>query len=293
MVRISTPLIFAALAALITRKAGIINLAIEATMLIGALTAVVVSAWTQSAIAGVIAAIVSGLIVTYVLGFFAIKLQTNMRLACIAMNMFAVGGTIFALYLITGNKGVSTSLLSKTIPAIHIPILQDIPIVGEILSGHNLLTYVAFFSVFLMQVLLYRTKIGLRIRSIGENEHLAESVGLSVDRIRMISLLMSGVLGALAGVYLSMGYVSWFARDMAAGRGFIGIAAMYLGNATPLGSLLASLLFGFAESLANQLQALSLPIEFIQMTPYIFAIVGLVVFSVLRQQKEKKVIKDE
>lgn len=293
MIRISTPIIFASLAALITKKAGIINLAIDGMMLIGALVGVVVSALTQSTILGVAAAILSGLFFAYGLGFFAIKMQTNMRLAGIALNMFAIGGTIFALYLVSGNKGVSTSLASTTVPTINIPFIENIPFLGEILSGHNLLTYLAFLAVVGIHVLVYRTKTGLRIRSVGENPDLAESVGLSVDKIQLNALLLSGVLSSLAGVYLSMGHVSWFAREMTAGRGFIGIAAMNVGNATPIGSLLASLLFGFAESLSNQLQSLSFPVEFIQMTPFVFAIVGLVVFSIIREKREQKVTKSE
>lgn len=292
MLRISTPLVFAALAGLITKKAGITNLAIEGTMLIGALTGVVVSALTKSALVGVIAAVAVGLAVSYVLAFFSLTMKTDMYLASLAMNMFASGGTVFALFLISGDKGNSTNLVSMTLPALQIPLLKDIPVLGQILSGHNLFTYLAILSVFGVNVFMYRTRLGLRIRSVGENEHLAESVGLSVYRIRMVSLLVSGVFASLAGVYLSMGYVKWFARDMSAGRGFIGISAMNLGNVTPLGSFFASLLFGFAESLTNQLQALNVPVEFIQMTPYLIAIVSLVIFSVMRDKRESRVTKN-
>ena len=293
MLRISTPLIFASLAALVTRKAGITNIAIEGTMLISALTGVVVSAMTQSALVGVLLAVVMGLGVALILGYFALKLKTDMFLAGIAMNMFASGGTVLALYIASGDKGISTGLLSKTLPNVTLPIIADIPFVGAVLSGHNLMTYLALLSVVAVQLLMFKTKIGLRIRSVGENEHLAESVGLSVDKIRLIALLISGALSALAGAYLSMGYVSWFNRDMTAGRGFIGLSAMNLGNATPIGSFLASLLFGFAEALTNRLQALSIPVEFVAMTPYVIAIIGLVVFSVIRERQEKKVQKHD
>ncbi len=292
MIRISTPLIFAALAALISRKAGIINLAIESSMLSGALAAVVFSALTQNAVMGVVFAIVVGVIMTLILGFFTIYMQTNLRLACVALNLLDSGGTVLVLFLLTGNKGVSTTLESMVIPNINIPIIESIPILGAVVSGHNALTYFAFLCVWFIHILLYRTKLGLRIRSVGENEDLAASVGLSVKKIKLTALLISGAFGAIGGAYLSMGYVSWFAREMSAGRGVIGVAAMYLGNATPVGAMLAAMLFGFAEAVGNQLQALSIPVEFIQMTPYIFSIVGLVLFSIARDRKENKIVNE-
>lgn len=293
MLRISTPLIFASLAALINRKAGISHIAIEGTMLIAALMGVLFSAYTQSALVGVLFAVVAAVGISAALGYFILKMKTDVFLAGIAMNMFASGGTVFLLFLVSGDKGISTSLMSKTIPNIQIPFIQDIPYIGEIISGHNLMTYLALLMVVFVHLMIYRTKIGLRIRSVGENEHLAESVGLSVEKIRLIALLLSGVLSGLAGAYLSMGYVSWFNRDMTAGRGFIGLSAMNLGNVSPIGSFLASLLFGFAESLTNRLQALSIPVEFVAMTPYAIAILGLVVFSIIRERRENKVTKHE
>ena len=286
IIRVSTPITFAALASLMTKKAGITNIAVEGIMLIAALTGVLVSASTTSAALGLLGAIISGIVISLILGFFAIKWDTDMYLAGIATNIMATGGTVFVLFMASGDKGVSTSLASKSLPNIELPLIGDLPVIGEILSGHNILTYVSFIAVILVYVLLYKTATGLRIRSVGENPKSAESVGVSVDKIKMISLVLSGILSAIGGSYLSMGYVSWFARGMTAGRGYIGMSAMNLGNASPIGSFLGSLLFGFAEALSMSMQSLKIPVEFVQMMPYLITILGLIFFSIIRDRKE-------
>lgn len=287
IIRVSTPLTFAALASLMTKKAGITNIAVEGIMLISALTGVLVSSGTQSAFLGLVGAIISGIIISLFLGFFAIKLEADMYLAGIATNIMATGGTVFVLFMASGDKGVSTSLPSKVLPTLELPLIGDIPFLGDILSGHNILTYVSFLAVIVVYLLLNRTATGLRIRSVGENPKSAESVGVSVDKIKIISLVLSGILASFGGAYLSMGYVSWFARGMTAGRGYIGMSAMNLGNATPIGSFLGSLLFGFAEALSMSLQSLKIPVEFVQMMPYLITILGLIFFSIIRDRKEK------
>ena len=171
-------------------------------------------------------------------------------LSAIALNLFASGGTIFLLFLFTGDKGSTSALKSLVFPSVDIPLLKSIPILGEILSGHNVLTYLALLSSLLFYVLIFKTPLGLRIRAVGQNPDAAESVGINVNRVRMAVLLLSGLAAALGGLYLSMGYVSWFSRDMTAGRGFIAVAAATLGGDLPLGALAASLFFALVSVLA-------------------------------------------
>jgi len=223
--------------------------------------------------------------VAFGLGYVSLKLKTDVILAGIAINLIASGGTVFVLFLLTGDKGISSSLASKLLPKIDIPILKSIPILGPILSGHNILTYFAFISVFLVWFLLYRTPLGLRIRAVGENEHAVDSVGISVVKTRFIALIISGVMAGFGGAYMTMGYISWFSRDMTAGRGFIALAAESMGGATPLGSMLSSLLFGFFDALSNSLQLLKIPYEFVSMLPYVATVVGLVIYTT---QKTKR-----
>jgi len=286
VLRVSTPILFAALGALISDRAGVINIALEGIMLISALTGVIFSAISGSAFLGLFMALVFGGLVAFSLGYVSLKLKTDIILAGIAINLIASGGTVFALYLLTGDKGISTSLASKLLPKIDIPILKSIPVLGPILSGHNILTYLAFISVFLVWLLLYRTPLGLRIRAVGENEHAVDSVGISVINTRYIALIISGIMAGFGGVYMSMGYLSWFSRDMTAGRGFIALAAESMGGATPLGSMLSSLLFGFFDALSNSLQLLKIPYEFVSMLPYIATVLGLVIYTI---QKTKRI----
>lgn len=279
ILRITTPILFAALAAVVADRAGVTNIGLEGIMMICALTGVIFSAWTQSAFVGLLCAMAMGMLVALAIGFFSLQLKTDIILAGIAVNMLGGGGTIFFMYLASGDRGYSANLASKVMPNIDIPILKSIPILGDIFSGHNILTYFALICVFLVWVLLYKTPLGLKIRAVGENPHAADSVGVSVKNISYIALAISGVLAGLGGAFMSMGYMTSFNTNMTAGRGFIALAAEAMGRGEPLGTLLASLLFGFADALANNMQRLGLPAELLQMTPYIFTIVGLSIYA--------------
>ncbi|QUI25043.1 ABC transporter permease [Vallitalea pronyensis] len=291
VLRVTTPILFAALGALISDKAGVINIALEGIMLTSALTGVIVSAWTGSAWLGLLGAIVIGALVGLLLAYFALNLKTNIILSGIALNLMASGGTIFLLYVVAKDKGISSSLNSKVLPTWDIPLIEHIPVLGPIISGHNVLTYIAFLAVLLIFILLYKTPLGLQIRAVGENEHAADSVGISVKKIKYIALTMSGVLAGLGGAYMSMGYVSWFARNMTAGRGFIALAAEAMGGATPIGTLLTSLFFGLADALSNNLQSLRVPAEFIQMIPYIATLFGLAIYASSKKSRIRKLKK--
>ncbi|MEW6547437.1 MAG: ABC transporter permease [Bacillota bacterium] len=282
ILRVTTPVLFAALGAVVSDLAGVINIALEGIMLTAAFTGVVVSALTQNAWLGLLAAIASGILMALILGYFSLKLKTDIILAGIALNLAASGGTVFLLYVVAHDKGVSSSLASKVLPQVKLPLLHHVPVLGPIFSDQHVLVYASLLSVLLLWYFLYRTPLGLRVRAVGENPHAAESVGLDVRRIQFIALGVSGLLAALGGAHLSMGYVSWFARDMTAGRGFIGLAAAALGGRTPGGAFLASLFFGFVEAFSNYLQSLRVPSEFVQMTPYLATVLGLAIYA--RQQ---------
>ena len=282
VLRLSTPILFAGLAALITDKAGVINIGLEGIMLSAALAGVVGSAFGGNAFAGLLLALVVGVAIGLLMAYFAIGLKTDIVLTGIALNLMASGGTVFLLYVITKDKGMSTSLKSFTMPVIQLPLIKSIPVLGDILSGHNLLTYLAFLFTVLVWILLYRTPLGLRIRVVGENISAAESVGIPVKKVQFTALAISGVLASMGGAYMSMGYMDKFARDMTAGRGFIALAAEALGRATPLGTLIASLFFGMVDALSSNLQILNVPVQFVQMLPYVCTIVGLVIYSAIK-----------
>ncbi|GAA0728434.1 ABC transporter permease [Clostridium malenominatum] len=289
ILRVTTPILFASLAALISDKAGVINIGLEGIMLSAALAGVVTSAFSQSALVGILCAVIVGILLSLVLAYFSLNLKSDIILTGIALNLLASGGTIFLLFLAAKDKGISVSLKSMVAPEVTIPLLNKIPVLGQILSGHNILTYLSLISVVIVHFFLYRTPLGLKIRAVGENANAADSVGISVKKVQYLALVLSGIFAALGGAYMSMGYVSWFSRDMTAGRGFIALAAEAMGRGTPLGTFVAALIFGFADALSNVMQSLRVPAEFVQMVPYLTTILGLVIYSIQQSNKTKKI----
>ena len=275
IIRVTTPLLFASMAAVVIRRAGIICIAFEGMMLFAAFGGVLGSALTHSVLGGIACGVLFGMLIAMVYAYFVLSLKANTYLTGLAINMLGSGGTVFLLYLSTGDKGVSTALNSLVVPSVEIPLVKDIPILGEVLSGHNALTYLAFLAVIAVYFLINKTVLGLRIRSVGENASAAASVGIKVVRTQFIAIVIGGLLASFGGLYMSMGYLPFFTRDMIAGRGFIGIAAQNLGGAMPIPTMLAALAFGAAEAASNILQSLRLPAEFMQMIPYAATLIGL------------------
>lgn len=291
IIRITAPILFAALGAVVAEKAGVTNIGLEGTMMISALFGTLISYWTQSWLVGVLGALLVGVLLGLLIGFFALKLKTDIILAGIAVNMFGAGGTIFLLYMFTGMRGNTSSLSSPNIliPAVNIPLLKEIPVLGDILSGHSVLTYVAFLMVWLMWILLYKTPLGLNIRAVGENPNAASSVGVSVLKIKYIALSISGALAGLGGAFMSMYYSQSWNTGMVAGRGFIALAAQAMGRGEPLGAMLSSLLFGLAQALSSKVSGLQgVSSYLVSSIPYIVTVLGLVAYAISTYKKSKK-----
>ncbi|SET61781.1 simple sugar transport system permease protein [Lacrimispora sphenoides] len=287
-IRVATPILLTSLGAVICERTGVVNLGLDGIMLISALFGVLGSAWGGNLFWGLVAGVGAALIVSGVFAYFHLMLKANAVLCGTAVNTIAGGLTVFVLQLATGEKGSSSSLKSFSFPAVNIPIIKDIPVLGDILSGHNVITYFAFFMVIMISVFLYRTPMGLRMRAVGENPSAASSVGQNVVKIRFLAILLCGVMAGMGGMYLSMGYLSMFTRDMVAGRGFIALAACAMGQATPVGALISSMVFSFFDGLSNILQLLQIPSEFVQMLPYGATILGLTVYSIQKQRQKNK-----
>ena len=195
------------------------------------------------------------------------------------------------MYLLTGEKSTTSGAFrSYQIPNIEIPIIKDIPILGRIVSGQSLLTYVAVLSVWFVWFLLKRTRVGLRIRSVGENPKAAESVGISVTKIGYIAFLFCGLFAGLSGTFLSMSWVTFFMKNMVNGRGYIGLSAQNMANGQPVGSALVSLLFGATSSLSLTLKSQSnFPTEFLEMIPYLATILAIVFTSLYSIRRTRKI----
>ena len=290
ILRITTPILLAALGCMISDRAGCSNIGLEGTMLMSALAGVMASSLGNEVTGpwlGLAAAIICGALVGSVMAYLILGLKANSVMAGVAMNSIGSAGTVFVLFLLTGQKGISSSLRSYTLPKVNIPVIKDIPVLGDIISGQNLLTYVAFISVAAMVYLLYKTPLGLRIRAVGENPGAAASVGINVVKMKFIALVLSGVMAGLGGAHMSMGYVSWFARDMTAGRGFIALAAEAMGRGTPVGTMVSSVFFGVAMAVANALQTLNIAYELVAGIPYLATIVGLAAYAWREKSKTK------
>lgn len=289
ILRAATPILFATLAAAVAAKSGITNMALEGIMLFSALFGVIFSSLTNSAWLGLFITVVIGGFIGLILAFFVLNLKTDEILAAIAINLAATGGTVLLLVAFSGDRGVSTSVRSVSAPNITIPFIEKIPFIGEVLSGQNVLTWLAILAVFLLHLFLYKTPLGLSIRSVGENKDAAESVGINSRKMQYIALVLSGALAAFGGFYLSGGYMNMFTKDMSGGRGFIALAAASMGGNTPVGGLLVSLLFGVAQALANVMQLTAMmPYEIILMVPYLTTLIGLGVYYYSQKKKKER-----
>ena len=285
VLRLSTPLIFAALSAAICEKAGLFNMAAESMMLWGALIGVVVSGATKSALVGFLAAMGAGAVTGILIWVATVKGKADLMLAQIAINLASVGGTIFLLFALTGEKSNSAvAIKSLALPKINIPGIGLIPVIGKIVSAQNVLTYGAIFMAFVMSVFIFRSKTGHHIRAVGENPHAAESVGISVSKVYFLAWTIAGVLGCIGGAFMSMGYLTSFTKNMVAGRGYIGLCASSMVGGNPIGAMLCALIFGVADAISNQLQLSNAPADLVLMLPYIVTIVVLVVLSVIKHQ---------
>ena len=286
--RVTTPILFASLGAVIANRAGVANIALEGIMLISAFFGVFGSAATGSALGGFIIALLSGLICSGILALFTLYYRANVILGGIAINSLASGGTVFLLYLFTGDKGSSTSVASKTLPEIAIPVLKDIPFLGDILSGQNIMTYLAFIMILIVAVFLGKTTLGYHIRAVGENLKAAESVGINVKLTQTIALLLSGFLCACGGAFMSMGYLSSFTRDMVSGRGWIAVAAEAIGRSNPIITAGASIAFGFFNAISTAASTVGWASSLVQTIPYVSTLIGLFAFSYKEYLKLKK-----
>ena len=286
VLRSTAPILLVTLGAVITEAAGIKNMALEGSMLWAALVGVIVSAATGSAWIGLLAGILAAVCVALILGLFTLKLDANAVLCGVALNLFSSGGTVFVLFALTGDKGISSSLASKTLPFIKIPLIEDIPWIGKVVSGQNISVWIALAAVVIIHLIMNKATIGRRIKATGENVEAAKAAGINPDNIKFFTLIVSGVLAGIAGCFLSMGYTSNFTSGISAGRGYVANAAQVVAGGTAVGSIFASLVFGLTDAMATYLQNIGLPPELIQALPYLVTILGFIVVTLIRDRRE-------
>jgi len=286
MLRMTAPLILAATGGIISQQAGMINVALEGLMLIGAFAGVLIAYYAQSAWVGALAAVATGALFAGLLALAVLGLRANLIVAGLALNLLVLGLTRYLLQILFATRGAFAPERLPGLGTLEIPALQGFPILGDIILGHSPLVYFSWILALLSAFFLNHTPEGLRLRAVGENEEAARSLGVPVNRVRALALVASGCLAGLAGVQLSLGNLQLFFENMTNGRGFIALAAIYFGQARPALTLLACLLFGLFEAIQIRLQTrVGIPPQWPQMLPFILVILVLAGVSMHRRAR--------
>lgn len=282
MFRLATPLIFASLGGVMSERSGVVNVGLEGIMLFGAFAGVMATLCTQNPWIGIIAGMLAGGLVALVHAFISIELRGNQVISGMAINVLAMAFTGFMLRKMFHHAGQSPQVTG--LPIWQIPFLQNIPGIGSWLYElfrQSPMVYLALLMVFVVWFLLYKTRLGLRIRAAGEHPEAVETVGINLFAIRYFAVICSGFLGGLGGVTLSLGTINSFVENMTAGKGFIALAAMIFGKWNPYGAFIACLFFALTDALQMQMQVFGMtfvPKEFLMMLPYIATLLALMGF---------------
>ncbi|MCR2813649.1 ABC transporter permease [Microbacterium sp. zg.Y1090] len=279
-ISLSVPLVFGALGGVIGERVGVVNVAIEGQLLLGAFSAALLSSITGNPFIGLIGAMIGGVLVAFVLAAFAIKYLVDQVIVGVVLNVLVTGLTGF-LYgaLLVPNENTLNRPVRFT--RLEIPLLSDIPIIGPVLFNQTFLVYLMYITVAVVAWGLYRTRWGLRLRAVGEHPQAADTVGIKVNMSRFWNVSLAGAIAGVGGAYFTLVSVPQFGKEMTAGLGFIALAAVIFGRWDPIRAALAALLFGFATNLQNLLTVLGTPIpsEFMLMLPYVVTIIAVAGFA--------------
>ncbi|MEJ5230154.1 MAG: ABC transporter permease [Pseudothermotoga sp.] len=282
----ATPIMLAALGGMFTYYANIFNIAMEGMMLMGAFFAVYGSYFFGSWAMGVFFALLNGVLMALLFALFAIYLHCDEFITGIGINMVALGWTTYALRSTFNVKGALISPRIVGLPKWKIPIFQKIPFLEQIFSNHPFVLYFAFGLALVLDLLIFNTRFGLRLRATGEDPETVKSAGISPTHVKLLSTLFCGMLSAMAGVYLSLGYVTLFSENMSNGRGWISLAIIILVRGRPLSILALSLVFGLFESVGLILQHYKLAPQFASMIPYLATLFVLYVYGKQKHRME-------
>ena len=273
-IRLATPIAFAALGGMFSERGGVINIGLEGMMLTCAFSAVAGTHFFGNPWIGVLIALLVGALQGLLHGLISIKFSGNQIVSGTGINIFALGFTAYMSQVIWGSRGASDAV--QGMDPISIPLIKDIPIIGEIIGTHTPLVYILIILVIISYIILFKTPFGLRIRAVGEHPAAADTAGVNVFKIKYLCVIISGIFAGFGGAFLSLGHLNLFAWGMTGGRGFIALAAMIFGGWMPFRVLGASLLFGFSDALQIRLQVLGvLPPQIILTIPYILTIIVL------------------
>lgn len=286
--RASTPIIYAALCAAITQQANILNIGTEGIMLVGAFTAVAISYFTGSWILGVLAAMLAGAVIAMIMAVSHIKYNSEICAIGMGINLLAIALTKFMLQVFFHTSGSFSNPSIVPIPKLHFAFLENIAFLNTLLNDWRFTEWFVIIFIILLQFIFYKTVWGLRLRAVGQFPMAAQTAGIQANAVKYQAMLISGLIGGLAGAHLSLGYSTQFVENMTNSRGFMGVAAMYFGGANPVLTAMGCLLFGFSDSVGARLQAYGIPAQFILMMPYIVTISVLAISMAIKMQATKK-----
>lgn len=281
MLRLATPIALAALGGVISERSGVTNIALEGSMLMGAFFSVLVADKTGSLPLALLAGLAAGVALAALHALASVTFRADQIVSGMALNILALGLTSYLDYEQYGTTGTPADL--PGIPAVDLGPLSGIPVLGGALGHQSSILWVTFLLVVLLQGFLFRTVPGLRLRSVGEHPRAADTLGINVQRTRYWAVLASGAFAGLGGIYLSMAVAGSFTDGMTNGKGFIGLAAMIFGRWTPVGALVAALIFGYGDALSVSLQGVSIgdlrvPVQLLSTIPYILTILAVAGF---------------
>jgi simple sugar transport system permease protein len=279
MMRMATPIIFATLGEILAERSGVLNLGIEGIMLMGAMTGFLVSISTGSLWFGVLMAALVGMALGLLMAFLSVHLGLSQHVSGLGITLFSAGLAMFIYRLHFGSPTVPPTV--EPFHQVAIPLLSEIPIIGSGLFKQYTLTYIALLLVPAISILLYKTKVGLKIRTVGENPIVADTVGVNVTLTRTLCLVAGGALMGIGGAFLTLAHQNMFLIDVIGGRGWVAIAMVIFGNWDPVKGMLGALIFGCLDGLQLRLQGLGIKLSFhlFLMIPYLLTIVALVSVS--------------
>lgn len=274
-IRTASPMILAGLGALFSSCAGTLNLGMEGFMLCGALAAVIGSYYFNSAVVGVVVAMLCGALISLIFGYFVVQVKANQTVVGIAINQASIGLTTLINRVVL--NGLSSVTAVKAFSPIKIPVISEIPVIGEAFFNQPGLVYIAFLLIPVAWFIYSRTAIGLKVRSVGHNPRACATVGINVNRTRWVTIIICGMMAGMAGAFMSLANLSFFTENMISGRGYMVMAVVTFGNYTPIGTLLASLLFGASEALQYRFLATGtgIPYQISMMVPYAITVIAL------------------
>lgn len=290
VIRSATPLILAAMGGLISTRVGVFNISLEGVINIGAFVGVTATFYLVNPFYGVLFAVIAGIAFSALFSYFIEVLHANETIAAIGINMLSAGLTTFLTkYLFA--EGLITAEKLTSLPSLDLKIFGFSKFLDRVFNNHTVLVYVAPLVVILLAWLMYKTTFGVKFRASGDNPHALETAGFSAKKYRVVGVLATGALCGLAGVHLSLGYVTMFSEGLVAGRGYIAYTATVFGLADPFLTFLACILFAAAEALSYRSQQIGIPPQIISMLPYIVTIIALTIQTA--RQKSRKLSLNE